>query len=412
MSRKSIPLLPVADARARIVASMMPTPPETVSLAQAGGRVLARDVIARVTQPPADVSAMDGYAVRAEDVAHAPAVLRQVGAAPAGSAFEGNVMPGEAVRIFTGGPLPQGSDAVVIQENVDANGDQITVRVPAASGNYVRSAGLDFRHGDVGIVAGTTMSPRSVGLAAAMNVPWVEVRRRPRVALLATGDEIVRPGDPLGANQIVSSNALAMAAFVMAHGAEPIDLGIALDNRESLMTMVAGVRGADLLVTMGGASVGDHDLVQAVLGEQGLEVDFWRIAMRPGKPLMFGNLHGVPMIGVPGNPVSSLVCAMVFVLPALHALLAMADPARRKSRQAVLGCALPANDEREDYLRASIAVDEAGQQIATPFSKQDSSMLSLLSRADCLAIRPPHAPAAKSGDPVEIVELDTASWIL
>ena len=412
MGQQRSPLLPVADARAHIVRSVVPTPPETVSLAQAGGRVLAADVIARVTQPPADVSAMDGYAVRAEDISQIPVRLKQVGAAPAGGAFDGDVGTGEAVRIFTGGPLPPGTDTIVIQENADADGDEITIRDAAARGTYVRPAGLDFRAGDIGVAAGTIMSPRNVGLAAAMNVPWLEVRRRPRVALLATGDEIVRPGESIGRNQIVSSNALAMAAFVNAHGGEPIDLGIALDNRQSLATMVEGVRGADLLITMGGASVGDHDLVQAVLGEKGLEVDFWRIAMRPGKPLMFGNLQGVPMIGVPGNPVSSLVCALIFVLPALRAMLGLPDDPQRTRRQATLGIDLPANDEREDYLRASISVDGAQRRIATPFQKQDSSMLSLLSRADCLAIRPPHAPAAKSGDSIEIIELDGSSWIL
>ena len=412
MGQQRLPLLPVADARARIVAAVLPTPPETVSLARAGGRVLARDVVARVTQPPANVSAMDGYAVRGEDTIEIPTRLKQVGAAPAGAAFDGEVGAGEAVRIFTGGPLPRGTDTIIIQENVDVEGAWITIREPAARGTYVRPAGLDFRAGDVGVPAGTIMSPRNVGLAAAMNVPWLEVRRRPRVALLATGDEIVRPGDPIGPNQIVSSNALAMAAFIRAHGAEPIDLGIALDNSQSLATMAEGVRGADLLVTMGGASVGDHDLVQAVLAERGLEVDFWRIAMRPGKPLMFGNLQGVPMIGVPGNPVSSLVCALIFVLPALQALLGLPDDPQRIQRRAVLGIDLPANDEREDYLRAVITIDGAGSRIVTPFQKQDSSMLTLLSQADCLAIRPPYAPAAKAGEAIEIIELDASSWTL
>ena len=412
MSKRSDPLLPVADARARIVAAMVATPPETVGLAQSGGRVLARDLIARVTQPPADVSAMDGYAVRAADIVEIPSCLKQIGEAPAGATFDGALRTGEAVRIFTGGPLPRGADTIVIQENVDVDGDWITVREPATLGNYVRPAGLDFRAGDVGVPAGTVLSPRSVGLAAAMNVPWLDVRRRPRVALLATGDEIVRPGDPIGPNQIVSSNALAMAAFVSAHGAEPIDLGIALDNRQSLLTMAEGVRGADLLITMGGASVGDHDLVQAVLGENGLDVDFWRIAMRPGKPLMFGNLQGVPMIGVPGNPVSSLVCAMVFVLPALQAMLGMPDDPRRLRRQALLGADLPANDEREDYLRAAITIDRDGRRTAMPFQKQDSSMLSLLSQADCLAIRPAHAPPASCGDSIEIIELSGSAWVL
>ncbi|MDA0261493.1 MAG: molybdopterin molybdotransferase MoeA [Proteobacteria bacterium] len=412
MKQQRSSLLPVAEARARIVASMVPTPPEIVGLAQAGGRVLARDAVARVTQPPADVSAMDGYAVRAEDLHEVPVQLRLVGAAPAGGSFDGEVGRQDAVRIFTGGPLPRGTDTIVIQENVAVDKDQITIHEPAAKGDYVRRAGLDFRSGECGLVAGTVLSPRSIGLAAAMNLPWLEVRRRPRVALLATGDEIVRPGDPIGPNQIVSSNALAMAAFVRAHGAEPIDLGIALDNRQSLSTMVEGIRGADLLVTMGGASVGDHDLVQAVLGEQGLEVDFWRIAMRPGKPLMFGDLRGVPMIGVPGNPVSSLVCALIFVLPALHAMLGIPDEPRRARRLAALGIDLPANDEREDYLRASISIEPDGRRVATPFPKQDSSMLTLLSQADCLVVRPPLAGPAAVGDTVEIIEIHASSWVL
>ena len=407
MGRRRAPLLAVDEARRRIVAAMVPTPPETVGLAQAAGRVLAADIVARVTQPPADVSAMDGYAVRAADAAAAPTRLRQIGTAPAGKAFTGEVREGETVRIFTGAPLPRGSDTIVIQENATAEGDRVTIEVPAAAGSHVRRAGLDFRVGDVGVAAGSLLTPRHIGLAAAMNVPWLEVRRRPRVALLATGDEIVRPGERIGADQIVSSNALAMAAFLRAHGADPIDLGIAPDNRRSLAAMVDGIRGADLLVTMGGASVGEHDLVQAALGARGLEVDFWRIAMRPGKPLMFGRIGDVAMVGVPGNPVSSLVCALVFVLPAVNALAGLADPTERTVRKAVLGADLPANDEREDYLRATLAVDAEGRAVATPFAKQDSSMLSLLSRADCLAIRPAHAPPARAGDAIGIIELAT-----
>ena len=407
MGRRRAPLLAVDEARRRIVAAMVPTPPETISLARAAGRVLAADIVARVTQPPADVSAMDGYAVRAADAAAAPTRLRQVGTAPAGKAFAGEVRAGETVRIFTGAPLPRGSDTIVIQENATAEGDRVTIEVPAAAGSHVRPAGLDFRAGDVGVAAGSVLTPRHVGLAAAMNVPWLEVRRRPRVALLATGDEIVRPGEHIGADQIVSSNALAMAAFLRAHGADPIDLGIAPDNRRSLAAMVDGIRGADLLVTMGGASVGEHDLVQTALGARGLEVDFWRIAMRPGKPLMFGRIGDVAMVGVPGNPVSSLVCALVFILPAVNALAGLADPTARAVRKVVLGADLPANDEREDYLRATLAVDAEGRAVATPFAKQDSSMLSLLSRADCLAIRPAHAPPARAGDAIGIIELAT-----
>ena len=258
------------------------------------------------------------------------------------------------------------------------------------------------------VQAGRILTARDIGLAAAMNLPWIEVRRRPRVALLATGDEIVRPGEPIGANQIVSSNSFALAALVSANGGVPIDLGIAVDTKESLVAMVEGARGADLLVTMGGASVGDHDLVQSALGEHGLEVDFWRIAMRPGKPLMFGDIGGTRLIGLPGNPVSSLVCGLIFVIPALHRMLGReADGAARET--AILGVGLAANDRREDYLRATLDTDGEGRTVAVPFEKQDSSMLSLLARSQCLVIRPPHAEAAEPGDRVQIIRLDIGS---
>ena len=393
-------MIPVAEARARIVAALKPVSTETVNIADVVGRVLAEDLHARLTQPPSAVSAMDGYAVRAADL---PATLTVIGSAPAGTAFEGRVGAGQAVRIFTGGPVSDGADAIVIQEDVEATGDSIVVREAVPAGTYVRPAGLDFTAGDLGIGAGRRLGARDIGLAAAMNRPWLTVRRRPRVAVLATGDEIVRPGEPIGPDQIVSSNALAIAALLRANGAEPIDLGIALDNRDSLLAMAAGVRGADLLVTMGGASVGDHDLIQSVLGESGLTVDFWRIAMRPGKPLMFGELGPVPMLGLPGNPVSSLVCGLTFVAPAIQALLGL--PATGPVTEvAVLGRDLAENDRREDYLRASLR-EEDGRAVATPFDMQDSSMLSLLSRADCLVTRAPHAAAAKAGEAVDMIRL-------
>lgn len=397
------PLMPVADALARITGTLTPLPPETVSVAEAHGRVLAVDVAAHVTQPPAAVSAMDGYAVRAADVAKVPVTLKQIGEAPAGGAFDGSVGSGECVRIFTGGPVPKGADAIVIQEDVDADGKAIAVREGAPAGRYIRPAGLDFREGEVLLQAGRRLGARDIGLAAAMNVPWLEVRRRPRVALLATGDEIVRPGEPLGPNQIVSSNALALSALIRAQGGEPIDLGIALDTRESLQAMAEGARGADLLITMGGASVGDHDLVQSVLGEKGLEIDFWRIAMRPGKPLMFGKIGATPMLGLPGNPVSSLVCGLIFVIPALARLLGTADAMMEETVR--LGSELGANDQRQDYLRAKLARDGDGNLVATPFEKQDSSMLRLLSESHCLIVRPPHAPAASGGDVAQIIRL-------
>ena len=397
-------LLPVEEALERVKAAFGPLPAEQVSVAEALGRVLADDVEARVTQPPAAVSAMDGYAVRAVDVAEPPIVLRTIGEAPAGGAYEGTVGPGEAVRIFTGGPVPDGADAIVIQEDTESQDDRVTVRVSAPEGNYIRPAGLDFSAGVVGLRAGRRLTVRDVGLAAAMNVPWLAVRRKPRVALLATGDEIVRPGDPLGPHQIVSSNTLALAALVTEAGATPIDLGIARDNEDSLRRMAAAAAGADLLVTSGGASVGERDLVQQVLGKVGFELDFWRIAMRPGKPLMFGRIGATPLLGVPGNPVSALVCGLLFLKPAIGVMLGVEDE-QPAAETAVLGCDLGANDRRQDYLRARLERGPEGELVATPFSRQDSSMLSTLVAAGCLVVRPPQAPPAKAGDRVEIIRL-------
>ena len=398
-------MIAVAEALRRILADLPATAPEVVGIAEAAGRTLAENVLARVTQPPADLSAMDGYAVRAADVAQVPAILTVVGEAPAGGAYGRALKPGEAVRIFTGGPLPDGADAIVIQEDTTREGDRVTVRESSSKGRHVRVAGLDFRAGEIGLPAGRLLGPRDIGLAAAMNVPWLAVRRRPRVALLATGDEIVRPGEPIGPNQIVSSNALALAALVRASGGEPIDLGIARDDAASLQAIAEGARGADLLVTLGGASVGEHDLVRAALGERGLSLDFWQIAMRPGKPLMFGRVGDAAMLGLPGNPVSSLVCGLLFVRPAIRRLLRL-EPASPRRERAILGRDLGANDRREDYMRSRLETRDDGALVALPFEKQDSSMLSTLARSDCLVVRPPTAPAAAAGDAVEIVRLN------
>jgi len=397
-------MLSVAEARARIVAAFHPLGSEQVGLLSALGRVLASDVAARVTQPPAAVSAMDGYAVRADDVVKVPARLRVVGQAPAGGSYEGEVKAGEAVRIFTGGPLPAGTDAIVIQEDTVSEGDYVVVREGPARGTYVRPAGLDFKAGDILLTKGRLLTARDIGIAAAMNVPWLAVTRRPRIAILATGDEVVMPGEPVGPHQIISSNGLSLAAFVTACGGEPIHLGIAPDDRAALQAMAQGAAGADLLVTSGGASVGDHDLVQAALGEAGMKLDFWKIAMRPGKPLIFGNIGATRFLGVPGNPVSSLVCATMFLRPAIDTMLGRTlEPEPQPT--ALLGRDLPENDSREDYLRARLSYDPQGRLVATPFDRQDSSMLSFLSKADCLVVRAPRAAAIKAGALVAIVPL-------
>ncbi len=397
-------MIPVEEALARIVAAMRPLPAETVAVSDGLGRVLAEPVTARVTQPPCAVSAMDGYAVRSEDVVQVPVILRRVGEAPAGGAFNGTVGPGEAVRIFTGGPVPDGADTIVIQENTEAEGDTVTVLEPAEAGCFVRPEGLDFRLGEVGVPAGRLLTSRDIGLAAAMNVPWLKVRRRPRVAILATGDEVVLPGEPVGRNQIVGSNSLSLAAFVAACGGESLNLGIALDSTESLTSLAAGASGADILVTTGGVSVGDHDLVRSAFGERGLDLDFWKIAMRPGKPLLFGHIGETPILGLPGNPVSAVVCAVVFLRPAIDALMGR-KPIDRPPESAILGSDLGANDRRQDYLRARLSFDSEGHRVATPFERQDSAMLAALAHADCLVIRAPHAPPVQTGATVEILPL-------
>ena len=401
-------MISVEEARRRLLRALEPLPSEQIAVAGGLGRVLSRDVAARRTQPPLPVSAMDGYAVRAADVETLPATLEVVGYAPAGKAFSGAVGPGQAVRIFTGAPVPAGADAIVIQENTRGAPGAKRVAVLAGStppGRYVRPAGLDFSEGDVLLEAGRALTARDLGLAAAMNVSWIMVRRRPRVAILATGDEIVMPGDPIGPDQIVSSNAMALAGFVTALGGVPVDLGIAPDSPEALRAMAGGARGADLVVTTGGASVGDHDLVKSVLGEAGLEIDFWRIAMRPGKPLIFGRLSGTPLLGLPGNPVSAMVCALIFLRPAMEKLSGANRGAAPGRETAVLGADLLENDEREDYLRGTLARGEDGRLRATPFAVQDSSMFANMARAECLIVRTPHAPAQPAESEVEILPL-------
>jgi molybdopterin molybdotransferase len=345
---------------------------------------------------------MDGYAVRAADVQAIPVTLRIVAEIPAGASYAGTLGEGEAARIFTGAPLPAGADAIVIQEDTKRSGDTVEVLEGAPRGRYVRRAGLDFAEGEVLLKAGRRLTPRDIGLAAAMNRPWLMVYRRPRVAILSTGDEIVMPGDPIGPNQIVSSNLLALAAFMTASGAEPVMVGNAPDDPEALRRIAAAARGVDLFVTTGGVSVGEHDLVRGVLSEDGLEIDFWEIAMRPGKPLMFGHYRGVPMVGLPGNPVSTLVCSLIFLLPALNRLSGLPDEASAPG-SARLGVPVKQNDRRQDYLRARVVRGADGGIEVVPFEVQDSSMMRPLAGADCLVIRPPHAPPLPAGAEVPII---------
>lgn len=394
-------MLSVAEARGRILAPLKPTPAETVGLADAWGRVTAEPVHARVRQPPADVSAMDGYALRAGDGGD----RRVIGAAPAGHPFEGSVAAGEAVRLFTGSVIPQGADAVLIQENAVRRGDLVSPTVESRPGAHIRPAGQDFAVGDELIPAGTRLSARAVGLAAAGNHAWLAVHRRPWVCILATGDEIALPGDPIPPGGLISSNAHALAAFVRAAGGRPTILPIARDTGEAVAQAAQAARGCDLLVTTGGASVGEHDLVQAGLEREGFVLDFWKIAMRPGKPLISGRLGGGAVLGLPGNPVSALVCAVLFLGPALHRLQGLPGdaPATEAAR---LAAPLPANDARADHLRATMHQAADGTLLATPLPKQDSSMLRALFRSDALILREPGAVAAPAGTAVQVIRLE------
>jgi molybdopterin molybdotransferase len=398
-------MISVEEARERILASLHPTPGEVVALPDAWGRVTVTPVIARLTQPPADVSAMDGYALRAAD-GTLGAVLKVIGSAPAGHPFDSSVAAGQAVRIFTGSVVPAGADAILLQEDATATGTEVRVNEAVTEGRHIRRAGQDFAAGDAVIPAGRRITARDAGLAAAANHPWLTVHRRPRVAILATGDEIAMPGEPIPSGGIVSSNSHALAALVRATGGEPIVLPVAQDTREAVAAVADAVHGVDMLVTTGGASVGDHDLVIEALKTRGLVLDFWQIAMRPGKPLLFGRLGPVPVLGLPGNPVSAMVCAILFLLPALSRLSGLPSAPPPVS-QAIAGAALRANDHRADHLRAAVSTDPLGRIVATPFQVQDSALLRRLALADALILRPPHAPALAEGEEVPVIRLDS-----
>jgi molybdopterin molybdotransferase len=402
-----VALMPVAEALRQVLEHARPLATETVPLADAYGRVLASDLSAMRTQPPVDVSAMDGYAVRAADVKSAPARLTLTGEVAAGHPFEGTVGAGEAARIFTGGVVPPGADTIVIQENTTRDGDGVVVNQASGPGRHIRRAGLDFAAGAVLLSKGRRLNDRDLALAAAMNHATLPVYRKPKLAVLATGDELVMPGASPGVGEIVYSNGYATMALARREGCEAIDLGIAPDRLPETIAAVRRARdaSADILVTSGGASVGDYDLVQKALAAEGLALSFWKVALRPGRPMMHGRLGPMHVLGLPGNPVSAYVCGVLFLVPLIRCLTGRAD-CEPRLEQAVLGCDLPENDERADYLRATLRARPDGLPIATPCPVQDSSMLVPLARADCLLVREPHAPGAKAMSPCTILKLD------
>lgn len=396
--------LSVTEALARILDNVEALGTERVAIGDAHGRVLATPLSAGHTQPPFDASAMDGYAVRGEDIANIPARLCVIGESAAGRGYRGSVAKGEAVRIFTGAPVPDGADTIVIQENTTREGDIVTVGPGEIDPTYIRRRGFDFKQGQTLLEAGRVLNAREIMLAASMGHGEVSVRRRPRVALLATGDELVLPGTPPGPDQIVCSNPFGISALVAGAGGVAHFAGIARDTRESLNAKLDSVRDADIVVTIGGASVGDHDLVGPVLGQRGMKLDFWNIAMRPGKPLMFGKLAGQRVMGVPGNPVSSMICARVFLVPLIRRLLGVTDHGFG-TRSAMLTVDMPANGPRQHYARAIVETSNGGETVR-PVSSQDSSLIAALARSNALIVQAPHAPRTSAGTIVEVLLLD------
>ncbi|WP_299552669.1 gephyrin-like molybdotransferase Glp [uncultured Tateyamaria sp.] len=373
-------------------------PVEHVPLVEADGRVLAQSVAARRTQPPFAASSMDGYAVKAVE-ADQHAQFKVVGEAAAGHGWNGTLGAGQAVRIFTGAPVPDGADKVVIQEDITRNGDLITITDDPGAKDNIRPAGIDFALGDT-LDAHRVLAPADIALLASMNIADIPVRRAPVVALIATGDELVMPGEVPGPDQIIASNTFGLAAMLRRLGAVPRILPIARDSAVSLTTVFGLTTGADLIVTIGGASVGDHDLVGHVAGELGMNRSFYKVAMRPGKPLMAGRLNGTPMVGLPGNPVSAMVCGTVFLTPMIRAMLGLGQ-AQAPRVKVPLSTSLAANGPREHYMRGRVragAVEDAGLQ--------DSSLLSVLADANALIVRPPNDPARDAGDMVDIIHLN------
>ena len=406
-SDKKPPLLPVDQALAAILALLPQTMVVTKPLDKALGFTLAEDLVAVLTLPPQAVSAMDGYAVRAADVTSLPCKLTRIAESAAGHPWTGKIGSGQAVRVFTGAAVPDGADTIVIQEDVDPVAEQdnveIIVRSAEIAGRYIRPAGLDITAGQVILPAGTLLSARAIGLAIAAGLTHASVRLRPRVGVLSTGDELVPPGELPGPGQIISSNASFLANFVSACGAEAVDLGIARDVPGAMLDAVRRASNLDLVVTTGGASVGTHDHIVSDLGSSGQNtLHFWKIAMRPGKPLISGNVDGIPLIGLPGNPVSTAVCALVFLRPAIAHIAGGTAP----SLQFLMPLAvdLDTNDQRQDYIRAQIITTD-DVQVVMPAPRQDSSMMSVLAKANALIVRPAFDPARVAGEFVSVIPL-------
>jgi molybdopterin molybdotransferase len=395
-------LIPVDEALDRCLALVARLPSVTVPLARAAGRWMCAPALATRDQPPFAASAMDGYAVPGNPGPDDNFLV--IGEAGAGHAFAGTLGPGQAVRIFTGGFVPEGADAILLQEDASAADGRVRVNEAVRAGRWIRRRGLDFAQGAPVLPAGRRLSARDIGLAAASNNPWLAVHRRPRIGILATGDEIALPGDPIPVGGIVSSNAHALAALVRNAGGDPVVLPIAPDDTAAIAEVAASAHAYDLLVTTGGASVGEHDLVQAALGGEGFELGFWRIAMRPGKPLIWGRLGRTPVLGLPGNPVSAIVCGVVFLIPAIARLSGLPGDAP-PTRRVLTAVPLAENDRRADHLRASLSTDAAGHVVATPAEVQDSSMLATLARADALVLRAPFAKALPAMAEVEVIVL-------
>lgn len=399
-------MLDVATARARILSGIVACGQETVPLGSALGRVLGLDVHARRANPPVSVSAMDGYAARAQDATEG-AVLHVVAEAPAGHPTAHVIQPGECVRLFTGSQIPAGADTVIIQENTQREGDRLTLTQASAAGRFIRMQGQDFAQGTCLLQAGTRLGPKEIGLAAASGHAWLTVTRKPRVSVLSTGDEIALPGDPVREDGIFNSALFMVTACLQQAGAEVLMLPSARDTTRSLTEAFAQARQSDMLVTIGGASVGAYDLVRQSLTDIGLTLDFWKIAMRPGKPLLSGHIGSTPIIGLPGNPVAALVCSTVFVAPAIQRMMGMAVADTLPTEPAILGVDVGPNDQRQDFLRATLsnALAPDSLPVVTPFASQDSAQLHILAQSQALIIRAPHAPAAAAGSPCQIVRL-------